>query len=122
MQEHNEALSFVFDLKYSCVDFDDDNVVHDYIGKFEVSYDGELLGIDRWEAAAGEDLSKYPTEGLTFIGADQAKQLAATILALLKVKDGIDVFDGEDFQKEYARLVSAAQDTHNKETTEDDNQ
>lgn len=117
MQEDALSLATIlaFDLQYSCSDFDDDTVIHDYKGRLEVSYDGELFGIDRWEAPAGEQLKDECIENITLLGHEQAKTLALAILALLKVQDGIDVCDGEDFQERYAKMVSAAQDAHDQE-------
>ena len=114
MEEISSVLALEFDLEYSCADFDDQETVHDYIGKLEVNYDGELFGVDRWEAKAGEDLSECPIEGFTLLGSDQALTLALGILALLEVYDEIDAFNGKDLQERYKQMVSAAKDAHDK--------
>jgi hypothetical protein len=92
----------------------------EYKGKMEVSYDGEFLGIDTWEAPIDKDFDDLAPGGcLTLAGPNQANLLVGAILALLESYGEPSFYHDEDIQKEYEQMVSQTKDAYAEKATEE---
>jgi hypothetical protein len=99
------------DYKFQLEDANEPDGFAEYKGKMEVSYDGEFLGIDVWEAPVNSDFIDSPVQQITLAGPDQANLLVGAILALLESYGHQTVLDDEDIQEEYKQLAEEAQGT-----------
>ena len=104
--------------KFKLEDPNEESGFVEYKGKMEVSFDGELLGIDAWEAPIDQEFDNSVVQQLTLVGADQANLLVGAILALLESYGEPSVFNDEDIQKEYGQMAEKTKDAYAKKATE----
>lgn len=104
------------DFKFKIEDANEPSGYFDCHGNMEVSYDGEILGIDTWEAPVGTEItSQTPCQSLTLVGSDQANLLIGAILALLEAYNQPSYFNDENIQVEYGQIIQEAKNSKSKE-------
>lgn len=104
--------------KYALTDPNEPSGFVEYKGKMEVSYDGEFLGIDTWEAPVTQDFSDSPIQQITLVGSNQANLLVGAILALLESYGEPNAFDDEDIQKEYKQMAEETKNAYAEKAVE----
>ena len=104
--------------KYQLEDPNEPSGYAEYHGKMEVSYDGQFLGVDTWEAPINQDLdTKGIASSITLCGPDQANLLVGAILALLEAYNEPTLFNDEDIEAEYQQMAEKTKDSYAEETT-----
>lgn len=83
-------------------------------GRMEVSYDGELLGIDTWEIPRDQEFSDNDDvmQSITLVGSNQANLLVAAILALLEARGDLNILNDQDIQAEVSEMVQETKDAY----------
>lgn len=104
--------------KFQLKDPNEPNGFAEYKGRMEVSYDGEFLGVDVWEAPINEDFINCPIQAITLAGADQANLLVGAILALLESYGEPSLYNDEDIQAEYRKMAEETKDAYAEKTIE----
>jgi hypothetical protein len=103
--------------KFRLADVNEPDGFVEYKGKMEVSYDGEFLGIDAWEAPIDKEFDDgFGPQSLTLVSANQANLLVGAILALLETYGEDSFYYDEDIQKEYKQMVQATKDAYAEKT------
>lgn len=103
--------------KFRLADVNEPDGFVEYKGKMEVSYDGEFLGIDAWEAPVDKDFDDgIGPQSLTLVSANQANLLVGAILALLETYGEDSLYYDENIQKEYKQMVQATKDAYAEKT------
>ena len=107
----------ISDYKFTLEDPNEASGFVDYHGEMEISYDGEMLGIDTWEAPVGTEITNStPGQSVTLFGNGQANLLVGAILVLLEAHGQPCYFNDENIQIEYKQMVQKAKDSQLKET------
>ena len=102
--------------KFQLEDANEPDGFVEYKGRMEVSYDGNLLGIDTWEVPVDADFTDSPIQQLTLVGSNQANLLVGSILALLEAYNEPSVFNDENIKEEYEQMVQEAKNSNAEKT------